>query len=152
MMFCNDLPLFELKDIDAAFRALVEERCTMIITDYMQLAWIGDAESLLRQVTEVSHRLRHLSRTLNVVSVGVSQLNRDTAKGENKPVSQGLYGGGPLENDADQVLIFDHTTFKQETIATAEVDLLITKNRHGPTGSIACTWNYDCLRLVQRLL
>ena len=146
----NDEPVYDLDGISEAFELMATDfNVRYFITDYMQLAWVNDAASLLKQITEVSHRIRHLARTLRVVSIGVSQLNRSVAATREAPISQGLYGGGPLENDADQVLIFDHTSYTRVNDLAATVDLLLTKNRHGATGKIPCRWDYNTLRLIE---
>jgi replicative DNA helicase len=93
----------------------------------------------------VSNAVRQLAVDLNVVSIGLSQYNRETGKENASPRPQGLMGGSPLENDADQVALLDHSKFKR-TPTGAATDILIGKNRHGPQTRIPVAWDYTSLR------
>jgi len=148
-LITNREVLADLTEIDYGFGFCVEAGSRYIITDYMQLAWTGNADGIYGQITEVSHTIRGLARKHNVVSIGVSQLNREGAKGPESPVIQQLMGGGPLEQDADQVLLIDHSTYKEDETNPKEatVDLKLGKNRHGSVGSIPCRWDYRSLRI-----
>ena len=149
-VYTNDSPIYELAGIIEAMDLLSGEYgCRFFVVDYLQLAWTGTADSLLRQITEVSHAVRKTAQQLGVVSIGISQLNRSTSAQKESPIAQGLMGGSSLENDADQVLIFDHTTYKPEADRSATVDLLLRKNRHGAVGKIPCRWDYRTLRLEE---
>lgn len=146
----NDEPVSTLSDILEVMDLLnLEQACSYFVIDYLQLAWTGSADNLLQQITAVSHAVRSAAKRLGVVSVGVSQLNRSISSQRESPIVQGLMGGSPLENDADQVLIFDHTTHKPAPDRSATVDLLLRKNRHGATGKIPCRWDYRTLRLEE---
>lgn len=124
----NREPIGNLHQIQAAFEMHVNDGCTVFITDYLQLAWVRSAETMREQITEVSHTIRGLARTHNVVSLGLSQVNRQTSTG-GKLQKEGLMGGSSLENDADQVVMLSRPErhglgFKSE--------VKLDKNRHGP--------------------
>src|SRR6185503_8252157 len=56
-------------------------------------------------------------------------------------------GGSPLENDSDQVLLFDHTSYQRSSDGlSATTKLLLAKNRHGPPKDIPLRWEYGTLR------
>lgn len=151
-MYVNRLPLSNLDDVEAAIRYQVEQHgCRMVVTDYMQLATVLGVKDRLECVTEVSGRIRRLGRELRVVSIGLSQLNRDTSNDyDNPPSPQGLMGGSPLENDSDQVLLLDHTHYSRtDDGQRAETRLLLAKNRHGPPKEIPIRWEYETLRVAQ---
>ena len=87
----------------------------------------------------------------NVVTVGLSQVNRRTSgDGSTAPVVQGLIGSSSLENDADQVLLLDHSRY-QKGDRSAKTWALLAKNRHGGQGEIAIEWNYKTLRVREAL-
>lgn len=152
-MAINRRQMSKLTDITAAFRYLHEEfGCRYFITDYMQLAWTGNAGNMLDRITEVSHTVRQMSTDLNVVSVGLSQFNRSTSAAKETPTVQGLMGGSPLENDAEQVIMLDHSRYVKTPHlygCDALVPLVIGKNRHGQTGEFAIQWDYSTLRATE---
>lgn len=152
-VYVNREPLVKLDDIVSAFRYLVTvQGCRLIITDYMQLAWVERARDRLDHITEVSSSIRRLAKELRVVSLALSQFNRETsADYENPPTVQGLMGGSPLENDSDQVLLLDHSKYTR-TEHGALTRLLLAKNRHGPQAPIGLTWDYRTLTMTQRHL
>ena len=111
--------------------------CRVHVIDYMQLAWVKQASSILEQITETSHAVRALTKELGIVTVGISQLNRATGSSAEQPIVQGLMGGSPLENDSDQVLLLDHSRHAKTVDDTGKNIgwkswLLLAKNRHGP--------------------
>lgn len=120
----------DIRDIEGAVEYMRNGApgCRFFIVDYIQLAGNpNDPES----ITQVSHRIRQLARDLDVVTVGLSQFNRDTFKRGGRPDIHDLTGGSALENDSDQVVILDHTGIEREQNGWT-APLWIAKNRHGP--------------------
>lgn len=150
MLYVNPLPITTLEQVERAIRVAHEEAGVRVfITDYLQLAWVAGAKSLVDQITEVSHTIRGLAQKLKVVSVGLSQFNRETSKSKDRPDVTGLMAGSSLENDSDQVVLLDHTTYKKVSERSAIQELLLAKNRHGPIGRIAVQWDYETLRITE---
>lgn len=156
-LLVNEDPMFKLPDLLAGIERTHEEHGSQVhIVDYMQLAWTGDASSMYDRITEVSHAVRSIAKRLRVVTVGLSQLNRETSKlGAERPMKEGMIGGSSLENDADQVLLLDHSRRADATkdgrivgwIGWANLD----KNRHGPQVDIPIRFDRDTFRIRQRL-
>ncbi len=147
VLLTNERAISKLSDIVAAMRYLHEyEGCRYFITDYMQLAWAGNAQNIHERITEVSHAIRGEAVDLGVVSIGVSQFNRGTSGAKEKPSVQGLMGGSALENDSNQVMLLDHTTYEDTGENAAIIKLLIAKNRHGGRGEVPLMWDYTTLR------
>ena len=124
----NRTPIASLDDIEQVFHRHINDGCTTFITDYLQLAWVRDAESLRHQVTEVSHTVRKLAHEYGVLSLGLSQVNRQTSTGSEMR-KEGLMGGSSLENDADQVVMLSRPERKY---VGYESHVTLDKNRHGP--------------------
>lgn len=152
VFYVNRTPLYALGDVLDSIKFMTEVNgCRYIVVDYLQLAWSGSAKSILETVQEVSHEVRKLARDLNVVSIGLSQFNRETSKpNAPPPTPQGLMGGSPLENDADQVVLLDHTVYEKDELNNcAKTKLLLAKNRHGPAKAIPITWNWRDLSVSE---
>lgn len=149
-LWCNQRHISSLEHVVAAIEFLHEYHgCRMIIVDYMQLAKIVGLTDRLEAVTRISADVNEMAKELRIVTIGLSQYNRETSKDrENPPTPQGLMGGSPLENDSDQVMLIDHTTYERSPLLnTARQKFILGKNRHGPAGTIDCVWDYNTLRL-----
>jgi replicative DNA helicase len=151
-LWCNEREMWDLKDIEDSILSLFDRSgCRVIIVDYMQLVEVSGTRDRNEAVTLISHSVRRIGKRLKIVTIGLSQFNRETAKDyEHPPTPQGLMGGSPLENDSDQVMMIDHSSYARNGITnTAKQNLILGKNRHGPVGTIECEWNYDTLRLTE---
>jgi hypothetical protein len=147
-IYVNQDELNRLEDIEASMRYLVQvQGCRLIVIDYLQLAWVDGARNMLDRIVEVSHTVRRLTRELNCTTLALSQFNRETsAKRDEPPIVQGLMGGSPLENDATQILMLDHSTYEARQYG-AYTKLLLDKNRHGPCREIHFEWDYRTLTM-----
>lgn len=154
-LYINRRPMNKLADIAAAIRALHErEGVRWYVVDYLQLAAIGGGRTseLLDRITEVSFVVRGLAKELNVTTIGMSQLNRETSKSKEKPTKEGLMGGSPLENDAEQVILLDHSRIIKETHnERIKSWALLDKNRHGEVIEIPTALSTRTLELTERM-
>lgn len=123
-------------------------RCRFFIIDYLQLG--GDPNDPA-SITDVSHRVRQLARDLDVITIGLSQFNRDLHRRGGQPTIHDLMGGSALENDSDQVLLLDHTRIERSPAPLEGWDayLLIGKNRHGPSVEIPIRFDTRTLRFEE---
>lgn len=140
-LFVNREPMHRLEDLLAGMRRNFEEHGARLhVVDYLQLAWTGDAGSMFDRITEVSHAVRQLAKELQIVTFCLSQFNRATSSLRNeRPQKEGMVGGSALENDADMVLLLDHSRRRiyRDTrgyVQGSDSWLLLDKNRHGPSG------------------
>jgi replicative DNA helicase len=117
----------------------------LIIVDYIQLMGSnGKAENRQQEVSEISRGLKMLAKELNVPIVALSQLSRaPEQRTDHRPQLADLRESGSLEQDADLVM-FLYREERYMTEAEAEEkgivghsELIIAKQRNGPTGSIA---------------
>ncbi|HJQ53469.1 MAG TPA: DnaB-like helicase C-terminal domain-containing protein [Gemmatimonadaceae bacterium] len=151
-LLCNERHISNLDDIRAAIRYQHEYLGSRyVIVDYMQLAKVVGVRDILEAVTIISGSVREEGRELQIITLGLSQLNRETSKDrENPPTPQGLMGGSPLENDSDQVMLLDHTRFERSRVSnSAKQHFILGKNRHGATGEIEARWDYNTLRVEE---
>lgn len=153
-LFCNSRPISDLKHITDAIRYHREfHNCRFVAVDYLQLARVAGISNQLEGITEVSGAVRRCAQDMGIVTIGLSQFNRETSKDlENSPTPQGLMGGSPLENDSDLIFLLDHTTYKRSSFTSgATQQLLLAKNRHGPMTEIPIEWDYSTLRVSERV-
>jgi KaiC/GvpD/RAD55 family RecA-like ATPase len=152
-LYINRRPMSTLGGVGDAIRSLYErEGVRWFVVDYLQLAavGVGRMSDLLDRITEVSFMVRGLAKELRVTTVGMSQLNRETSKSKEKPSKEGLMGGSPLENDAEQVLLLDHSRIIRESFRIKSWALL-DKNRHGELLEIPTSLSTNTLEIAERL-
>lgn len=114
-------------------------KLAVVAVDYIQLCI---AERLTgndtAEMSSISHALLRLSKELDVCVVAVSQLSRaPEARKDKRPQMADLRGSGALEQDAHVVLlIFREEAHKADTDAQGVAEIIIAKNRNGPTGVV----------------
>jgi replicative DNA helicase len=139
-LFIDDSPNLTLVEIRAKCRRMAQRvGLEMIVIDYIQLMTSGKkVESRQQEVSEFSRALKLLAKELNVPVVAISQLNRNSEKSDNKvPEISQLRESGSLEQDADVVILLHREAmFDREHPRTGEADLILAKQRNGPTGTI----------------
>ncbi len=116
----------------------------IFIIDYIQLlhSTARKAQTRQQEIGDISRGCKSLAKDLNVPVVVLAQLNRDIEKDKNrKPRLSDLREAGDLEQDADIVGMLykpktgddDDSGWEREAVP---VNLLIAKQRSGPTGDI----------------
>lgn len=139
-LYIDDSPNLTLVEIRAKCRRMAQRvGLEMIVIDYLQLMTSGKkVESRQQEVSEFSRALKLLAKELNVPLVAISQLNRNSEKSDNKvPEISQLRESGSLEQDADVVILLHREAmFDREHPRAGEADLILAKQRNGPTGTI----------------
>ena len=117
----------------------------LVIVDYLQL--VNGTDSRVpreQQISEISRGIKAMAKELNVPVIVLSQLNRSSEKENRQPRISDLRESGSIEQDADVVFLLanrqntdDNPSVPQ---AARERDLIIAKQRNGPTGSIPLTF------------
>jgi replicative DNA helicase len=112
----------------------------LVIIDYIQLLQmprLGVGASRQEQVGAASRALKLLSQQLEVPIIVLAQLNRGPEQRQDKrPQLHDLRESGALEQDADIVLLIHRPEQSDPNIRPGEADLLVVKNRQGPTDRV----------------
>lgn len=139
-LFIDDSPNMTLVEIRAKCRRLAQQvDLKMIVIDYIQLMTSGKkVESRQQEVSEFSRALKLLAKELRVPVVALSQLNRQTEQSKDKkPELSHLRESGSLEQDADVVVLLHREgIFEKDHPRAGEADLILAKQRNGPTGTV----------------
>ena len=149
--FLHDSPLFvsdkagvSISKITAQARRLKSKQPNLglVVIDYLQLIRQPKAESMEQSVSQVSSALKVLSRDLDVPVLCLAQLNRGCEQRTNKrPMLSDLRGSGSLEQDADVVMFLYRHHYYDERADPSDAEILVTKHRSGPTGTVNVDWN-----------
>jgi replicative DNA helicase len=74
--------------------------------------------------------------------IALAQVNRDCERRDNKRPYQGdLADSSEIEKEADEIItLYRDEVYNEKTVDVGVAELLICKNRHGPTGAIRTSW------------
>jgi replicative DNA helicase len=126
----------------------------MIVVDYLQLMEGGsESENRNQEVSAITRGLKMLAKELSLPVVALSQLSRKVEERANKrPQLSDLRESGSIEQDADLVMFL----YRPEYYMTAaeiinngvagKAELIIAKQRNGPTGDIDLYFRKECAR------
>ena len=137
-LFIDDTSSLTVLELKAKARRLMRQRnIGMLIVDYLQLIQAGiSTEGRVQEVAYVSRQLKALAKDLNIPVVVLSQLSRpQKGQEERKPVLSDLRESGAIEQDAD-VVMFIHREPSRDDPEKFEHELVLAKQRNGPTGNI----------------
>ncbi|MCY7374870.1 MAG: replicative DNA helicase [Pyrinomonadaceae bacterium] len=140
-IFIDDTPGISVLEMRAKSRRLFTEqkKLDLIVVDYLQLMSGGKrTESRQQEVSQISRELKGLAKELNVPIVALSQLSRaPEARNPPRPMMSDLRESGSIEQDADVVaFIYREDYYKPSEENAGVAELLIAKQRNGPTGTV----------------
>lgn len=127
------------------------EPAAVVFVDYVQLMVSPKkTESRQQELSEISRSLKLLAKEYEVPIVAGAQLNRGPEQRTNKrPMLGDLRESGALENDADVVILLHREdAYEPESPRAGEIDLIVAKNRHGPTGTITAAFQGHYSRIA----
>ncbi len=140
-IFIDDTPGIRVADIRAKCRRLKQEHgLGMVIIDYLQLIQGNrrNVENRQQEVSEISRSLKELARELEVPVIALSQLSRSVEQRQDKrPMMSDIRESGSIEQDADIVaFLYRDDYYDKETENKNIIEIIIAKQRNGPTGTI----------------
>jgi len=153
-LFIDDSPSRNMTEIAANARRLKRrENLALVVVDYLQLIDPDNSrDPRQEQVARIARRLKGLARELSIPVLCLAQLNRQVeATRDSRPQLSHLRESGAIEQDADVVMFIHREEYYQTTDEDRErvkgqADLMIKKQRNGPTGDVKLTWLNDFTR------
>ena len=168
-LYIDETGGLSIAQLAARARRLKRQRgLDLLVIDYLQLLQGSSrraAEGRVQEVTEITTGLKALAKELNVPILALSQLSRQVeSRDDKRPQLSDLRESGSIEQDADVVLFVfreeyylknkepragtdEH--FKWQTDMEAvhgKAELIIGKQRHGPTGTVQLQFKADVTR------
>ena len=152
-LFIDDSPSLSIVEMKTRARRLKNERnLDIVFIDYLQLVKVGGdlvrrSDSRAQEVAAISAALKEMAKELAIPVVALAQLNRSpetrgTRRGEGpKYQLSDLKESGAIEQDADLVMFLHRDEQNdRDTERKGEADLIVAKQRNGPTGRIILTY------------
>ena len=150
-LFIDDTPGLSLTELQTRAKKLKQEHnVALIVVDYIQLIQ-GSRElrgNRVQEISEISRNLKTLARELDIPILALSQLSRNVELRPDKhPLLSDLRESGSLEQDADIVMfLYREEYYDKETENSNTAELVIAKNRNGPTLTIILQFDKECMR------
>src|SRR5712691_4860886 len=168
-LYIDETGGLSIAQLAARARRLKRQRgLDLLVIDYLQLLQGSTrraAEGRVQEVTEITTGLKALAKELNVPILALSQLSRQVeSRDDKRPQLSDLRESGSIEQDADVVLFVfreeyylknkepragSDEHFKWQTDMEAvhgKAELIIGKQRHGPTGTVPLQFKADVTR------
>jgi replicative DNA helicase len=149
-LFIDDSSALSILQLRAKARRMSQQYgIKLFVIDYLQLlhSTARRAENRQQEIADISSGIKSLAKELNVPVIVLSQLNRELEREKNrKPRLSDLRESGAIEQDADVVgLLYTPSSDDEESAGSVDqdalpVNLLIAKQRNGPTGDVNLTF------------
>jgi replicative DNA helicase len=161
-LYIDETGGLSIAQLAARARRLKRQRgLDVMVVDYIQLLSGSNRrgnENRVQEVTEITTGLKALAKELNVPIVALSQLSRQVeSRDDKRPQLSDLRESGSIEQDADVVLfVYREEYYLKNTepkeaekipdwqtkmdAARGRAQIIIGKQRHGPTGTVDLTF------------
>ncbi len=143
-IYIDDTPGISVMEIRAKCRRLkIEKGLDMVVIDYLQLmTGNGKTDSRQQEISEISRSLKALAREIEAPVIALSQLSRACEqRSDHRPILSDLRESGAIEQDADVVsFLFREEYYYPDTEKKGMAELIIAKQRNGPTGTVELAW------------
>ena len=144
-LFIDDTPRLSIATLRARARRMrAQHNIGLLVIDYLQLMQGGRQESRVQEVSDISSGLKAIAKELGVPVLALSQLSRASEQRTDKrPMLSDLRDSGAIEQDADVVLFLYREGMHKPDADKAHTELIVAKNRNGPTGDIDLVFNAE---------
>jgi len=153
-IYIDDTPGLSLRDLRTRARRLKMKvpELSLVVIDYLQLMEGPRSDNRQQEISTISRGLKALARELDVPVVALSQLSRATESREGHvPRMSDLRESGAIEQDADVIILLYREEQYNPGARPGEADLIIAKQRNGPTGKVTATFLRQFLRFEDYL-
>lgn len=152
-IFINDMPGINIVNLTRQAREWkYKHNIGLLFVDYAQkIKGSHRAQSRLEQVTEVVGALKNLAKELDIPVLTLAQVNRGVDNREDKRPNMGdLSDASEIEKEADLiVMLYRDEVYHEDSPDKGIAELIIEKNRHGPTGMVRCNFQGQFMRFEE---
>jgi replicative DNA helicase len=140
-LFLDDTPSITMQQVfSVCLKLKMEKGLDLVVVDYLQLLSGGERfENRVQEVSFITRQLKALAIELDLPVLAAAQLSRSVEQRADKhPLLSDLRESGSIEMDADVILFLYHPG---DFTAANHVDLIVAKQRNGPTGTVRLTFH-----------
>ena len=156
--FIDDTSSLSIQEIRSKIKTIILEQSYigLVVIDYLQLMQGFNSKQLNRvqELSQITRDLKNLAREFNVPIIALSQLSRNVDNRiDQRPILSDLRESGSIEQDADLILMLygSKPSIQTNALVSSSVqfknssitELIIAKQRNGPTGVIKLRFNED---------
>ena len=159
-MYIDDTAGISILELRAKSRRLMDRHgLSLIVIDYLQLLRSPSKrgqENRQIEIAEISAGIKALAKELSIPIIVLAQLNRKSEdRGDGKPRISDLRESGSIEQDADVVGLLVRSAYyakdeEDRAEKGGEAELIIAKQRNGPTGEVHLTFLSEFTRFESR--
>ena len=155
-IWIDDSGAATILEIKAKSRRLhAEHGLDLVVVDYLQLAsGEGRRDRKDLEIAEISRGLKALAKELHIPVIALSQLNRGPEQRDpdkRRPILGDLRESGAIEQDADVIaFIYRDVVYNRDTDDPRKAELIIAKQRNGPTGTVVLNFEGRFARFEDR--
>jgi len=170
-LYIDETGGLSIAQLAARARSLKRQRgLDLLVVDYIQLLQGSSrraVEGRVHEVTEITTNLKALAKELAIPILALSQLSRQVeSRDDKRPQLSDLRESGSIEQDADVVMFVfreeyylknrepragsdEHFKWQADMDAVhGRAEVIIGKQRHGPTGTIPLQFKADVTRFA----
>ena len=159
-LYLDDTAVQTVSEMQAKCRRLKREKgLSLVVIDYLGLirAHTTKNSTEVTEIGGVMKELKAMAKNLDVPVIIAAQLNRgaedrnESKKDDNKrPKLVDLRGSGHIEQDCDIVILMYHPHRESDKNLGHEVEMIIAKQRNGPTGTVVLSTDAEHVRFYER--
>lgn len=152
----DDTPAITAAEIRTKCRKIkLEKGLKLVIIDYLQLMsgnGVRHGDNRQQEISDISGALKALARDLTCPVIALSQLSRAVESRVDKhPMLSDLRESGAMEQDADIVMfLYRDEYYNPDSEKKGEAEVIIAKQRNGPTGTIGLYWQSKTTRFLSK--
>jgi replicative DNA helicase len=166
-IYVDDSAVLRMPEIRGKALRLDRDRgLDLVIVDYLQLIHGTErGDNRVQEISYISRGLKELARELDVPVIAVSQLSRaPEMRSPHIPMLSDLRESGSIEQDADLVVFiyreevyvrkeeWDVTHADGSPYPAGDAQIIVAKNRNGPTGTVHLRFRHNIARFEDLLL
>jgi replicative DNA helicase len=145
-VWIDDHPRASYQDIHSKCKVLLSRHhANALWIDYLGFIDGDKDQNKVAEIQSITRALKQSAKEFNIPIVLICQLSRECEKRPNKrPILSDLRDSGAIEQDADVVLfLYREDYYKPDSKDKGVVEVSISKQRNGPTGTIKLQWQEE---------
>jgi len=154
--FIDETTSLSVQDLRLKLKAILLKQTEIgaVIIDYLQLMETSNFKTgnRVQELSYITRSLKNLSKEFNIPVIALSQLSRNVDNRiDQKPILSDLRESGSIEQDADLVLMLSRskTNNINKKMKSSLTDIIIAKQRNGPTGTIQLEFKQDYTQFIE---